>query len=121
MKYLFIKKELDEHPERLYQCARTHLEDNLLKRDGKMKHDGVAVDTDEDMIPKVECLAVLYLILIEPLDEDLPGYVTRAFAHVLQSMSLKDLQLQIVDSFDSFLEEINSKMINCSCAHLSNP
>ena len=38
----------------------------------------------------------------------LPSYISRVYAHDLQTKSLKDLQSQIVDNMDSLLREINT-------------
>ena len=114
MKLCSIKMEDKERPERLYQRILAHLQDNLLKKDGKLKHDGTPVGQDEDISPTVERLAVLRWM--EIIDPDLPAHVARAFAHDLQSMTLKDLQPQIVDALDSFLEEIRSKRVTCSAS-----
>ena len=117
MKFSAIKREPNERPERLYQRVRAHLHDNLMKKDGDLKYEGVDVEKDEDMSPTVERLAVLRWM--ELIDEELPSYVARVFAHDLQKMSLKDLQPQIVDSIDSFLEEIQSKRVDCSRANFT--
>lgn len=116
MKFTSIKMEDTERPERLYQRILAHLQDNLLKKDGKLKHDGVQVTTDEDISPTVERLAVLRWM--EVIDEDLPAYVARTFAYDLQRMSLKDLQPQIVDAMDGFLAEIRSKRVSCSRSYV---
>lgn len=114
-----IKLEDNERPERLYQRILAHIQDNLLKKDGKLKHDGQPVQLDEDISPTVERLAVLRWL--EVLDPELPSHVARTFAHDLQSMTLKDLQPQIVDALDSFLEEIRSKRIECSYTSRGKP
>ena len=106
--------EENERPERLYQRILAHIQDNLLRKDGKLKHDGQQVNVDEDISPTVERLAVLRWL--EVLDPDLPSHVSRTFAHDLQTHTLKDLQPQIVDALDSFLEEIRSKRVECARA-----
>ena len=119
IKLCSIKMEENERPERLYQRILAHIQDNLLKRDGKLKYEGNEVTEDEDISPTVERMAVLRWM--EVIDPDLPAYVARAFAHDLQNMTLKDLQPQIVDALDSFLEEIRSKRVSCSAARSFTP
>ena len=48
----------------------------------------------------------LWLVLI---DERLPNYISRVYAHDLQKVTLKDLQPQIVDNMDLLLKEINTQ------------
>lgn len=104
MKYSSITWEDGERPERLYQRIIAHLQDNLLQKDSKLKHDGIAPDKDEELSPTVERLAVLrWMELIHP---GLPALVQRTFAFDLQRMTLKDMQPQIVDALDGFLEEL---------------
>ena len=59
------------------------------------------------MSPTTERLAVyLWLNLI---DERLPAYVSRVFAHDLQTKSLKDIQPQICSAMDSLSLELNAQ------------
>ena len=82
-----------------------HLQDNLLRAGTKLKHNGVDVTTDEILSPTVERLAVLrWMELIHP---KLPALVARTFAYDLQRMTLKDIQPQIADGLENFLEELN--------------
>ena len=119
MKFSAIKREPNERPERLYQRILAHLHDNLMKKDGDLLYDGSPITKDEYMSPTVERLAVLRWM--ELIDEELPAYVARVFAHDLQQKSLKDLQPQIVDSLDSFLDDIQSKRVSCSRTYAPSP
>ena len=106
MKFSSITWEEGERPERLYQRVLAHLQDNLLQKDGKLKHDGVDVTADEVISPTVERLAVLrWMELLHP---QLPQLVQRTFACDLQRMTLKDLQPQIVDALEGFLAELKA-------------
>ena len=68
------------------------------------QHNGVAVAEDETMSPTTERLAVyLWLNLI---DERLPNYIARIYAHELSTKSLKDIQPQLSQSMDSILAEL---------------
>ncbi|MES9905324.1 MAG: hypothetical protein ABW168_21945 [Sedimenticola sp.] len=112
MKFATIVWEDGERPERLYQRIIAHLQDNLLVQDSKLMHDGEHVTSPEVMSPTVERLAVLkWMELIHP---HLPALVQRTFAFDLQRMTLKDLQPQIVDALDGFLEELNHEDVKSS-------
>ena len=117
MKFSSMTWEDGERPERLYQRILAHLQDNMLTAGCKLKHDGAAVTKDEDMSPTVERLAVLrWMELIHP---SLPALVQRTFAYDLQRMTLKDLQPQIVDALDGFLEELRTDEIKASKSNVS--
>ena len=84
-----------------------HVEDNLLTTDSGITHDGTAVTTNEEMSASCERLVVyLWLTLI---DDRLPLYVSRVYAHDLQSKSLKDIQPQLCHSMDSLLADLNAQ------------
>ena len=89
------------------QRIMTHLYDNLLCSDSGIIFDGEAVTVDEIMSPTTERLAV-YLWLIA-IDNRLPMYVSRVYAHDLSTRSLKDLQPQICQNMDSLLMELSTQ------------
>lgn len=104
-----------ERPERLYRRILSHLHDNLLKKDSKLKHNNVTPTIDESISPTVERLAVLrWMELIHPR---LPQLVARTFAYDLQRMTLKDIQPQITQSLEGFLDEL--KREDCQAAYTS--
>ena len=43
------------------------------------------------------------------IDERLPAYISRVYAHDLQNKSLKEIQPQIVEFLDALLQEINAQ------------
>ena len=51
-------------------------------------------------------LVYLWLLLI---DERLPAYISRVYAHDLMSKSVKDIQPQICHAMDSLLSELNTQ------------
>lgn len=107
LKIASIKQQEGERYETLFQRIIAHLEDNLLTIDSGLTHDGSPVTDNEEMSPTTERLAVyLWLNLI---DERLPAYVSRVFAHDLQTKSLKDIQPQICAAMDSLLLELNAQ------------
>ena len=77
--------------------------------DSGLLHDKVTapVEQNEEMSPTTERLAV-YLCL-NLIDERLPAYVSRVYAHDLQTRSLKDIQPQICSAMDSLLLELNAQ------------
>ena len=107
MKILLIVREPGERPQRLYQRILSHLQDNLLQKNSKLKHNGETPQKAEVMSPTVERLAVLrWMELIHPR---IPEMVQRTFAYDLQRATLKDLQPQISDALDGFLKEISDE------------
>lgn len=115
MRFSSIVWQDGERPEHLYQRLLAHLQDNLLSSKSKLKHDGVVPEKDEDMSPTVERLAVLrWMELLHP---SLPTLVQRTFSNDLQRMTLKDLQPQIVDALEGFLEELKHEEIKASRIH----
>jgi hypothetical protein len=81
-----------------------HLESNLLTVASGLNYHGSEVAADEEMSPTTERLAVyLWLTLI---DARLPAYISRVYAHDLQTQSLKDIQPQLSDSMDSLLQDL---------------
>ena len=102
-----IRQEAGERYETLFQRIMAHLEDNLLTVDSGLLYDGAALTEDEEMSPTTERLAVyLWLSLI---DQRLPSYVARVYAHDLQTKSLKDIQPQICSALESLLMELNTQ------------
>ena len=65
--------------------------------------DGEEPTDDEELSPTAERLGV-YLWLAK-IDERLPAFVGRIYAHDLQSKSLKDIQPQLAASMDSLLTD----------------
>ncbi|KAK6194704.1 hypothetical protein SNE40_000287 [Patella caerulea] len=116
MKFAEIAWETGERPEKLYQRVVAHLQDNLLRQDSQLVHDGETPVRNEIMSPTVERLAVLkWMELIHP---GLPALVKRTFAYDLQRMTLKDMQPQIADAIDGFLEELKQEAIGSARARV---
>ena len=83
-----------------------------------LQHDGAVATEDEVMSPTTERLAV-YLWLTST-DQRLPAYVAHAFAHDLETKTLKDIQPQLSHSMDSLLAEISTQEdIQVHCARLN--
>ncbi len=102
-----IRREEGERYETLYQRLVSHIDDNLLTAGCNITHDGERITANEDLSPTCERLTVyLWLSLI---DQRLPAYIGRVYAHDLQTKSLKDVQPQICVSMDSLLAELNSQ------------
>ena len=107
LKLALIKRSEGERYETLYQRLLAHVEDNLLTTESGIMYDGVAVTTNEVM--SATCERLMVFLWLQLIDERLPLYVSRVYAHDLQSKSLKDIQLQICHSMDSLLAELNSQ------------
>lgn len=107
LKYLTIVWEDGERPERLLCRMMSHVNDNLLLKDGMIKHDGVLPTTDEDLSPTAERLIIARWLTL--LDPRLPALVTRTFSYDVLHMSIKDLQPQIIDALDGLLEELRQE------------
>ena len=105
-----------ERPERLYRRILSHLHDNLLKKDSKLKHNDQSPSQDETISLTVERLAVLRWM--ELIDPRLPQLVARTFAYDLQRMTLKDIQPQIANGLNGFLEELKREDSQISYAAL---
>ena len=102
-----IKRVEGERYETLYRRLVAHVEDNLLTTDSGIVHDGAAITQNEEMSPSCERILVyLWLALV---DDRLPAYVSRIYAHDLQARSLKDVQPQICQALDSLLAELNAQ------------
>ena len=86
------------------QTIMAHLHDNLLTKDGKVRHNGMVLKKNEEISPTVERLAVLRWL--ELIDSRLHKLVARTFAQDLQERSLKDIQPQISSSLPGFVDEL---------------
>ena len=104
LKLASITKAENERYETFYQRIMAHIEDNLLTVSSGLLFDGAALTDDEEMSPTTERLAV-YLWLTK-IDERLPAFISRVYAHDLQSKSLKDIQPQLAESMDSILTDL---------------
>ena len=104
MKLSEIKMEEGERHETFYQQIIAHIEDNLLTVSSGLMFDGEEPTDDEELSPTAERLGV-YLWLTK-IDERLPAFVGRIYAHDLQSKSLKDIQPQLAASMDSLLTDL---------------
>jgi hypothetical protein len=99
-----IKREENERYETFYQRIVAHIEDNLLTTASGILFDGEVVEADEEISPTTERLAVYFWLT--KIDERLPAFVARIYAHELQFMSLKDIQPRIAESMDSLLTDL---------------
>ena len=78
-----------------------------MQINSKLKHNGNTPGKADEMSHTGARLAVLRKMdLIHP---KIPALVQRTFAYDLQRATLKDLQPQICDSLDSFLEDITEE------------
>ena len=99
-----IRRKDGERYETLFQRILAHLEDNLLTVESGILHDGVAPTEDEVLSPTAERLAVY--IWMNLIDNRLPDFVARQYAHDLQTKSIKEIQPMIVDNMESLIAGI---------------
>ena len=107
LKLSTFKRADSERYESFFQRIMSHLYDNLLTSESGIRHDGENVTSNEEMSPTTERLGVFFWLYL--IDERLPAYVSRVYAHDLQSNSLKDIQPQICQSLDTLLMELNTQ------------
>ena len=81
LKLSTFKRAAEERYESFFQRVMSHLYDNLLSIDSGIKHDGEVLETDEEMSPTTERLAVFFWLY--QIDERLPAYVSRVFMHTI--------------------------------------
>ena len=107
LKLATLKFRDGERYEGFFQRIMAHLYDNLLSVDSNLTFDGVLYNGNEDMSPSTERLAVF--LWLHYIDERLPMYVARVYAHDLQTKSLKDMQPIISQNMESLLIELASQ------------
>lgn len=104
LKLATVKFREGERYEAFFQRIMAHLYDNLLSSDSNLTFDGVTYNSTEEMSPTTERLAVF--LWLHYIDERLPMYVSRVYAHDLQSQSLKDMQPIISQNMETLLIEL---------------
>ena len=120
-KVLYLQKQSEskkhakyEHPQKQTQ-ALLHIEevfatniliDANLKMDITEYQSILSATSDKEMSPTTRLAVYLWLTLI---DERLPAYVSRVYAHNLQSQTLKDIQPQLAVDMDQLLLELNAQ------------
>jgi len=112
-----------EHPEDIYQCLMSFIEDNLLLANGNISHHGEVSGLDEEMSPTLENLVVLtWLRLVHP---DLPSLAKQCYGTELRSKSLASLKPEIFQALNSLLEEISNnadaKILRSTASKLRQP
>ena len=118
MKLANIRLEANERYEKFYHRILAHVQDNLLTTDSPLQYDGEKVDKDEVMGPTLERWVVL--LWMQLIHEELPALVQRTFAYDLQRRTLKDLQPQICDAIDGFLEELGNNDLKSARSRVSS-
>ena len=101
-----ITHEEGERYETLFQRIIAHLKDNLLTVGSNLRHNGVVPAARERLSPTSERLAVYLWLKI--IDNRLPSYVSREYAHDLQSMTLTDIQPRLAENMDCILQHLNT-------------
>ena len=101
-----IKLEPGERPEDLFQRINSFVEDNLLRKDGGIRHSGENPEEDEDMSPSLENFIVLTWLRL--IDKDLPALVKQRYGPDLRSSTLASLRPEISQALDTLLDEVHN-------------
>ena len=72
MKLLSITREENERPQRLYQRIVAHLQDNLLQKNSKIKHNGKTMTTKKTDILQIKQMGRLNLMHVVKYTSHLP-------------------------------------------------
>ena len=101
-----IQLQPNERPEDLFQRLMAFTEDNLLKAELGITHNGQEIQEDEERTPTLENVIVLtWLTLIHP---DLPRLVKQRYGTELRSRTLATLKSEISKALDSLLDELRN-------------
>ena len=96
----------DEKPEDLYQRLMAFIEDNLIKAEGGITHEGEVIHEDEELTPTIQSLVVItWLRLIHPA---LPKLIKQRYGTELRSRTLASIKPEISQALPSLLEEIQA-------------
>ena len=102
--FVDIKLEPEEKPEDLYQRLVAFMEDNLLTKEGSIKHHDKSPEEDEELSPSLENLLVLtWLKLIHP---DLPKLVKQRYGTELRTKTLGSIKPEISLALASLIDEV---------------
>lgn len=101
-----IQLQPNERPEDLFQRLMAFTEDNLLKTELGITHNGQEIQEDEELTPTLENFIVLtWLTLIHP---DLPRLVKQRYGTELRSRTLATLKPEISKALDLLLDELRN-------------
>ena len=104
--FVNIKLDPTERHEDLYQRMASFIDDNLLKKNDNINHDGDLVTSDEIVSPSLENLVVL--LWLEKIHPKLPALVKQKYATELRSKTLFTLKPEISMSIPALLEEVSN-------------
>ena len=98
-----FSQQQDESREALWERLYTYMEDNLLSKNGGIKHEGIKVETDETFSPTL--LNVLVACWLHILDPGLPALVRSRFSTQLRDQTVYTIREEISDAIPSLLQE----------------
>ena len=106
-------------PQTFYKQYRAAYEDNLRKKDDRIKFNNDQVLTaDEKLTPSFENAIILWAL--KEIDPRLPNKVKKTFGHQMTgNVTLKDLQPLIFQNIFSMIEELNEAEGSKALASLS--
>ena len=96
-----------ESYETLWERLSSFIEDNLLKKDGDIKHLGVKIEQDE--IPTPSLLNILVVIWLRAIHIELPNMVKQKFNTQLKYTTLYSIREDISDAIPSILADMNDR------------
>ena len=95
-----------ERHEDLYQRLLAFVDDNLLRTDSDLTHNGEEVTEDEEVSPSLENFIVVYWLRL--IHKDLPQLVKQRYGTELRSKTLVSIKPEISLALSSLLEEIQN-------------
>ena len=95
-----------ERYEDLYQRLLAFIDDNLLKADSDLTHNGETINEDEELSPSLENFVVVYWLRL--IHKDLPQLVKQRYGTELRTKTLVSIKPEISVALDSLLEEIHN-------------
>ena len=101
-----IKYDPSERYEDLFQKLLSFFEDNLLKADSGVSHDGETITTDEDASPTLQNTIVF--IWLQLIHQSLPLLVKQRYGPELRNKTLFSIKQEISQCIPTLLDEIRS-------------
>ena len=109
-----IKLEANESREGLWERMFSFIEDQLLTKDGEVKHEGATITTNEELTPTL--LNVLITTWLHVINPALPSLIKQRFATQLRSCTLYTIREEISEAIPTLLSELEDKECNISRA-----
>ena len=102
-----FRLEPSESREALWEHLYSYMEDNLLLKDGGVKHEGVKPETDEQFTPTL--LNVLVTCWLNILNPSLPSLVRQRFSTQLREATVYSIREEISDAIPTLIAEMEER------------